>query len=76
MKITVYGTGCKSCKALHESVLKVVKDNAIAAEVVYENDLRTIIGKGIMQLPALEVDGKIKLAGRVPKEKELAEYLK
>lgn len=74
MKIVVYGTGCKSCHTLHENVLKAVKDNAINADVVYETDLKTIINKGIMQMPALEVDGKIKCAGKVPKEKELLFY--
>ncbi len=76
MKVVVYGTGCKSCHALHESVLKVVKDNAINAEVVYETNLNTIIGKGIMQMPALEVDGKIRCMGRVPKGKELLAFLR
>lgn len=71
MKIIVYGTGCKKCKSLYESVLKTVKNNAINAEVVYETNLRTIIEKGIMQMPALEVDGQIKSAGRVLKEKDL-----
>lgn len=76
MKIVVYGTGCKKCKELHDSVEKVIKDNAIEAEVVYENDLKTIIGKGIMQMPALEVDGQYKVLGRVPKEKELIKLFK
>jgi len=76
MKIVVYGTGCKSCHALHESVLETVKKHGIDAEVFYETDLKTIIGKGIMQMPALEVDGRIKCMGRVPKEKELLTYLK
>lgn len=71
MKIVVYGTGCKKCKELHENILKTIKNNAIEAEVIYENDLKTIIGKGIMQMPAIEVDGEYKVMGRVPKEKEL-----
>lgn len=75
MKITVYGTGCKNCQALHDSVLNVVKNNGIEAEVFYEKDLKTIIGKGFMQMPALEVDGQLKVLGRVPKEKELLKIL-
>ena len=74
MKIVVYGTGCKSCKALHENVLETVKKHGIDAEVVYETDLKTIMAKGIMQMPALEVDDKMKCMGRVPKEKELLIY--
>lgn len=75
MKITVYGTGCKNCQALHDNVLKVVKNNGIDAEVFYEKDLKTIIGKGFMQMPVLEVDGQVKVRGRVPKEKELLKLL-
>lgn len=71
MKIVVYGTGCKKCQELHDIVTKVLKDNNIEAELIYEKDLKTIIGKGIMQMPALEMDGKIRIAGRIPKEKEL-----
>lgn len=76
MKIVVYGTGCKSCHALHERVLETVKKHGIDAEVFYETDLKSIISKGIMQMPALEVDGRMKCMGRVPKEKELLTYLK
>jgi small redox-active disulfide protein 2 len=76
MKVIVYGTGCKTCHALHDSVLKVVKDHEIDAEVIYETDIKKIIAKGIMQMPALEVDGKMKCMGRVPKEKELLIYLR
>ena len=75
MKIIVYGTGCKKCKSLYENVLKTVKNHAIDAEVVYETNLSTIIEKGIMQMPALEVDGQIKSAGRVLKEKDILPIL-
>jgi len=74
MKITIYGSGCKSCHTLYENVLEVVKKHAIDAEVVYETDLKKIIARGIMQMPGLEVDGKMKCVGRVPKEKELLIY--
>lgn len=76
MKIVVYGTGCKKCKALHDSVKKIVEQANIAAEVVYQSDLNVIILKNMMQLPVLEVDGVIKSKGRLPKEKELKEILR
>lgn len=76
MKIVVYGTGCKTCHALHDGVLRVVKENGIDAEVIYESDIKKIFAKGLMQMPALEVDGNIKFVGKVPKDKELLAYLK
>lgn len=76
MEIIVYGTGCKSCEMLHNNVQNVVKENAIKADIIYEKSLKVIMEKGIIQLPALSVDGKIKSMGRVPKEKEILLYLK
>lgn len=75
MKIVVYGSGCKSCELLHGRVLSVVKECGLQADVEYVKDLTVIISKGIMQLPALEVDGKIVLSGRVPKEAEIQKML-
>lgn len=75
MKIVVYGSGCKSCELLHRRVLSVVREQNLEADVDYIKDLAAIISKGIMQLPALEIDGKLVVSGRVPKENEIAKLL-
>lgn len=75
MKIVVYGSGCKSCELLHGRVLSVIRKKNIDADVDYIKDLAAIISKGIMQLPALEIDGKIVIGGRVPTENEIAKLL-
>ncbi|MCK9235306.1 MAG: thioredoxin family protein [Acholeplasmataceae bacterium] len=71
MKISVYGTGCKTCKLLHQRVLLVVKENNLNAEVFYETDVMNIAKRGILQTPALEVNNKIVHTGKVPKIKDL-----
>lgn len=77
MIINVYGTnGCVSCKRLHEIVKEICLKENIEAEINYVNDLNLIISKGIMQMPALEVDGSIKSVGRIPKIQELINMLK
>lgn len=58
MKISVLGSNCPSCKKLHEVVEKVVKDEAISAEVEYSTDVNRIIELGLMSAPVLVVDGK------------------
>lgn len=75
MKIVVYGSGCKSCETLYGRVLSVLREKNAEADAEYVKDLAVIISKGIMQLPALEVDGKIVVSGRVPKESEIAKLL-
>lgn len=73
-KITVYGVGCPSCHKLYERVEKVLKKNKIDADLENIGDINILIDKGIVQVPALEVDGIMKCMGRVPKEKELLLY--
>jgi len=58
MKISVLGSGCATCKKLHESVLKVVKDEKIDAEVEYSDDVTKIVELGLMHSPVLVIDGK------------------
>lgn len=58
MKILVLGSGCATCKKLHESVLKIVKDENLNAEVEYSTDVTKIVELGLMHSPVLVVDGK------------------
>lgn len=43
----------------------------MSADIFYETDIKKAIEKGIMRLPALEVDGVIKKVSHVPKDAEL-----
>ncbi|WP_278602727.1 thioredoxin family protein [Alistipes indistinctus] len=64
MEIKVLGTGCAGCKALYETVKRVVAETGIAAEVIKEEDLLKIIAYNVMSLPALVVDGKVVSKGK------------
>lgn len=65
MEIKVLGTGCSSCKALYATVEKVIKDMAINAVLVKEEDLEEIMSYNVMSLPALVIDGKVVAKGRI-----------
>jgi len=58
MKISVLGSGCATCKKLHETVKYVVKNENIDAEVEYSDDVTRIVELGLMHSPVLVVDGK------------------
>ncbi len=75
MEIKVLGGGCASCKKLHETVRDAVKEMSIEADILYVTDMAEIMQAGIMSTPALMVNGKVKVMGRVPKLKEIKQII-
>lgn len=75
MEIKVLGTGCKKCKTLEHLVRKVVDENNIDANITKEEDLMKIMAYGVMATPAIVINEKVVLKGRLPKEKEILEIL-
>jgi small redox-active disulfide protein 2 len=76
MKIEILGSGCPKCLKLEAMVRDVVARQNIRAEVSHVYDIDKIVEYGVMMTPALVVDGKVKLAGRLPSESELLNLLK
>lgn len=75
MEIVVLGTGCAKCKTVYERVKKVVEENKIEANVRKEEDILEIVKYKIMALPAIAIDGEVKLKGFVPSEQEIIKIL-
>ncbi len=75
MEIKVLGSGCRKCKTLEEMTKQVVAENGISAEVIKVEDMLEIMKLGVMTTPALVVDGKVVLKGRVPTLNELKELI-
>lgn len=75
MKIEVLGSGCPTCKKLHELTKKVVKELDLDAAVEYSDDVQKIVETGVLSSPVLLVDGKVVLAGSVPSASKLKEVI-
>jgi small redox-active disulfide protein 2 len=71
MEIKVLGTGCPRCKALENSVMNALAELDIAADVSKVEDIVEIMNYGVMVTPALVVDGKVVMKGRVPSVAEI-----
>ena len=71
MKLEILGTGCIKCRRLYERVQKAVTDLGIEAEVVKVENMNEIISYGVMKTPALAVNGKVEVVGRIPKLAEI-----
>jgi len=75
MEVIILGTGCPNCKRTYEVVEKVIKESNIGASLRKEEDILEIIKYNIMGLPAVVVDGEVKIKGYVPSEKEIKNLL-
>jgi small redox-active disulfide protein 2 len=75
MVIKVLGTGCAKCHQLEENVRKAVEELGLDATVEKVENIKDIMKYGVMKTPALVVDEKVKLMGRVPTAEEIKKYL-
>jgi len=75
MIIKVLGSGCASCKKLEENTKKAVEELGIDATIEKVEDFKKIMAYGVMKTPALVVDEKVKIMGRVPSSEEIKKYL-
>ena len=73
--IKILGTGCANCRNLDKMVRSAVEDLKLDAQVIKEEDIMKIIAYGVRRTPALVIDEKVVLYGRVPTEKELVSLL-
>ncbi|WP_321424330.1 thioredoxin family protein [uncultured Bacteroides sp.] len=75
MEIKILGSGCSKCKTLEKLTREVVEQNGIDASISKVEDIMEIMKYGVMATPALVVDGKVEIKGRVPSLEEIKEVL-
>jgi small redox-active disulfide protein 2 len=75
MNIQVLGTGCPKCKTLEKAVRDIVAQNNIDATITKVDDIMEIMKFNIMTTPALVIDGRVVVKGRVPSMDELKQIL-
>ena len=76
VKIEVLGTGCAKCKSLTKNVEKAVSELGIQAEVVKVDSIQEIMDRGVMITPALYIDGKSVMTGKIATVEEIKRMLK
>lgn len=75
MDIKVLGTGCAKCKTLEKLTREVVAETGIEADIQKVEDILKIMQYGVMNTPALVIDQKVVLSGRLPSASELKEII-
>ena len=75
MKLQILGTGCAKCNALLQATEKAAQTLGRPYELEKVTDLKQIMAFGVMMTPALVVDGKVKVSGKVPSLEEIRKML-
>jgi len=75
MEIKILGPGCPKCKALEKLTREVVEQSGIDAIVTKVDDIVAIMNYGVMSPPALVIDGKVVVKGRVPSAEEIRKLI-
>ena len=74
-EIKVLGPGCAKCKSTYAVVEKVVKESGMDVQLTKVDGIEEIIRYNIMSTPAIVIDGKVALKGKVPSEPEVRQLL-
>ena len=75
MEIKILGTGCPNCLTMEKLVRRVVEQHQIKANITMIKDIMDIMSYGVMSTPALVINEKVLVKGRVPREAEIMELI-
>lgn len=75
MQILVVGPGCPRCEATERNVREACAQLNLAAEVSHIYDPREMARLGARLSPAVLVDGRVVVQGKIPDVEELKQLL-
>lgn len=73
--IEVLGPGCSRCLETLRVVRHVVEEARLGCRVQKDDSIDRMAALGVMRTPAVVFDGKVVLAGRIPKAEEVRRLL-
>ncbi|MCX5892835.1 MAG: thioredoxin family protein [Deltaproteobacteria bacterium] len=75
LSIKILGSGCPSCDRLEHSVMEVLEELGLPADVEHVRDVREIAALGVCGVPALLINGKVMAVGSAPTKGMLKNWL-
>ncbi|PKK94226.1 MAG: redox-active disulfide protein 2 [Tenericutes bacterium HGW-Tenericutes-6] len=77
MEIKVLGTGCKKCQVLESQVRRVVEAlDRKDINITKVENIKDIMSYNILSTPALVINEKVKVFGRIPSSDEITRWIK
>jgi len=75
MDIKVLGTGCANCKATIAMIDQIAQAKGVSVKLEKVEELRDIMGYGVMSTPGVVINGKVVHAGGVPSRDKIEQWL-
>jgi small redox-active disulfide protein 2 len=75
MDIKVLGTGCANCKNTVALIEQAAKAKGVSIQLEKVEELRAIMGYGVMSTPGVVINGKVVHAGGVPSKDKIEQWL-
>jgi small redox-active disulfide protein 2 len=76
LTIKVIGPGCDRCKELERMCFNVCAENDIDADIQKISDIVKIASLGIISTPALIINDKLYVSGKLPTKHTLEHWIK
>jgi small redox-active disulfide protein 2 len=73
--VKVLGSGCTNCQNLEKATVEALRELGLEATVEHVTDPGDIASYGVMRTPALVVDERVLVSGRVPSTSQVRELL-
>ena len=75
LEIKVLGMGCAQCHSLTQTVMELLTELDLPADLDHVTDIKEIARYGVMGTPALVINGKVAAVGKVPPRNQLKAWL-
>ena len=75
MDIKVLGTGCANCKTTLNLIEEAARTKGVAVKLDKVEEIKDIMGYGVMSTPGVVIDGKVVHAGGVPGREKIEQWL-
>lgn len=74
--VRIFGPGCVSCNGLQNLMIEVLADMNIAADIEQIHDPDEIGRAGVLQTPALMINGSLKSFGLLPTRAQVEQWVR
>jgi small redox-active disulfide protein 2 len=75
MDIKVLGNCCGNCRNTIALIEQIAKDKGVSVTLSKVEELRDIMGYGVMSTPGVVIDGKVVHVGGVPSRAKVEQWL-
>ncbi|MDZ7373720.1 MAG: thioredoxin family protein [candidate division KSB1 bacterium] len=75
MRIEIVGPGCPRCQQTERNVVTACSELGLQPEIIHVSDVREFVKYGVRITPAVVIEGKVVVQGKVPSVDELKQLL-